>query len=207
MKTKICGLREQQNVSDLSELHPQWMGFIFTSTSTRYFNAAKEPADLKSLPPSIKKVGVFVNETLENVRATVQQHGLNMIQLHGNETPEYCATLHSDGIEIIKAFSVDGNFDFTTTEAYTSAVDYFLFDTKGPQFGGNGIAFNWDLLNGKRFAKPFLLSGGISPNHVDAIKNFKHPDCIGIDINSRFEISPGMKDVNAIRLFLQQIQP
>ena len=206
MKTKICGLREQQNISDISELHPEWMGFIFSPTSPRYFNAAKEPADLKSLPVSIKKVGVFVNETLENVRATVQQHGLNMIQLHGNETPEYCASLKSDGIEIIKAFSIDSNFDFTSTEAYASAVDYFLFDTKGPQFGGNGIAFNWDLLKGKRFAKPFLLSGGISPNHADAIKNFSHPDCIGIDINSRFEISPGIKDVNAIRLFLQQIQ-
>ena len=207
MKTKICGLREQQNIRELSELHPQWMGFIFTPTSPRYFNAAKEPADLKSLPSSIKKVGVFVNETLESVRATVQQHGLNMIQLHGNETPEYCASLKSDGKEIIKAFSVDGNFDFATTEAYAPAVDYFLFDTKGEQFGGNGIAFNWTLLNDKRFAKPFLLSGGISPEHAEAIKNFSHPDCIGIDINSRFEISPGTKDVNAIRLFLQQIQP
>ncbi|MES2619606.1 MAG: phosphoribosylanthranilate isomerase [Bacteroidota bacterium] len=203
MKTKICGLREQQNITELSALHPQWMGFIFTPTSPRYFSAAKQPADLKSLPRSIKKVGVFVNETLENVRATVQQHGLNMIQLHGNETPEYCASLKSDGIEIIKAFSVDDNFDFATTEAYASAIDYFLFDTKGPQFGGNGIAFNWNLLKGKRF----LLSGGISPNHVEAIKNFSHPDCIGIDINSRFEISPGIKDVNAIRLFLQHIQP
>ena len=206
MKTKICGLREQQNISDLAELHPQWMGFIFAPTSPRYFHAVKEPADLKSLPSSIKKVGVFVNETLEAVKNTVQQHNLNAIQLHGNETPEYCASLQSPGIEIIKAFSLDDNFDFSITESYAPFVDYFLFDTKGKQAGGNGIAFNWNILNGKRFAKPFLLSGGISPDHAEAIKNFSHPDCIGIDINSRFEISPGLKDVSAIRLFLQQIQ-
>src|SRR5688572_29103647 len=206
MKTKICGLREQRNVSELAELHPQWMGFIFTLTSPRYFNAAKEPAYLKSLPGSIKKVGVFVNETPEIVKSTVQQHNLNAIQLHGSETPEYCASLQSSGIEIIKAFSVDDDFDFGITESYSPFVDYFLFDTKGKQAGGNGIAFNWNILNGKHFSKPFLLSGGISPEHAEAIKNFFHPDCIGIDINSRFEISPGLKDVSAIRLFLQQIQ-
>jgi phosphoribosylanthranilate isomerase len=207
MKTKICGLREKQNILDLAELHPQWMGFIFAQTSPRYFNTAKEPADLRSLPASIKKVGVFVNETAEAVKITVQQHNLRAIQLHGNETPEYCASLQSTGIEIIKAFSVDDDFDFSITKSYASFVDYFLFDTKGKQAGGNGIAFNWNILQSNRFSKPFLLSGGISPEHSEAIKNFSHPDCIGIDINSRFEISPGLKDVSAIRSFLQHIQP
>lgn len=183
------------------------MGFIFASTSPRYFRSAKEPADLKSLPSSIKKVGVFVNETSDRVKEITQQHNLNAIQLHGYETPEYCASLQSLGIEIIKAFSVDDDFDFSIIETYTPFVDYFLLDTKGKQAGGNGIAFDWNILNGKRFSKPFLLSGGISSEHAEAIKNFSHPDCIGIDINSRFEISPGVKDVNAIRLFLQQIQP
>jgi phosphoribosylanthranilate isomerase len=206
MKTKICGLREKQNILDLAELHPQWMGFIFAPTSPLYVNTAKEPADLKSLPSSIKKVGVFVNETSEKVKEIVQQHNLNAIQLHGSETPEYCASLQSLNIEIIKAFSVDDDFDFSITDSYAHFVDYFLFDTKGKQAGGNGIAFNWNILNGKRFSKPFLLSGGISPDHAETIKNFTHPDCIGIDINSRFEISPGLKDVKAIRLFLQQIQ-
>jgi phosphoribosylanthranilate isomerase len=206
MKTKICGLREQQNISDLAELHPQWMGFIFAETSPRYFNAAKDPADLLSLPSSITKVGVFVNETPEVIKYTVAQHSLNAVQLHGSETPEYCSSLQSPDIEIIKAFSVDDAFDFSSTEAYAPFVDYFLFDTKGKQAGGNGIAFNWNILNGKRFAKPFLLSGGISPEHAEAVNNFSHPDCIGIDINSRFEISPGLKDVSAIRSFLQQIQ-
>lgn len=206
MKTKICGLRQQQNVTELVSLAPDWMGFIFSPNSPRYFNSAKESADIKSLPASIKKVGVFVNETLELVKSTIQQHGLDAIQLHGSETPEYCASLQSSDIEIIKAFSVDDNFDFSITETYSPFVDYFLFDTKGKQAGGNGIAFNWNILKDKRFAKPFLLSGGISPEHADAIKNFSHPDCIGIDINSRFEISPGMKDVALIRSFLQKIQ-
>ena len=142
MKTKICGLREQQNISDLAALHPQWMGFIFTETSPRYFNAAKDPADLLSLPSSITKVGVFVNETPQAIKYTVTQHSLNAIQLHGSETPEYCASLQSPEIEIIKAFSVDDDFDFSSTEAYAPFVDYFLFDTKGKQVGGNGIAFN-----------------------------------------------------------------
>src|SRR6476620_2456540 len=131
MKTKICALREKQNVADLASLNPQWMGFIFAPTSPRYFNSAKEPADLKSLPSSIKKVGVFVNETPEVVKETIQQHNLNAIQLHGNETPEYCASLQSPGIEIIKAFNVDEDFDFSVTESYAPLVDYFLFDTKG----------------------------------------------------------------------------
>jgi phosphoribosylanthranilate isomerase len=207
MKTKLCGLREEQNIWDLAELNPQWMGFIFTPTSPRYFNAAKQRADLKRLPSSIKKVGVFVNETPEVVKSTVHQHNINSFQLHGNETPEYCASLQSTDIEIIKAFSIDDSFDFSITETYALFIDYFLFDTKGKQAGGNGIAFNWNILNGKRFSKPFLLSGGISPEHAEAIKNFSHPDCIGIDINSRFEISPGLKDVSAIRSFLQNIQP
>lgn len=207
MKTKICGLREKQNVADLASLNPQWMGFIFAPSSPRYFYSAEEQADLKSIPSSIKKVGVFVNETAEKVKETIQQHALNAIQLHGSETPEYCSALKSEGVEIIKAFNVNEDFDFSSTEEYSSVVDYFLFDTKGEQAGGNGIAFNWNLLNGKRFSKPFLLSGGISLAHAEAIKNFSHPDCIGIDINSRFEISPGLKDVNAIRLFLQQIKP
>jgi phosphoribosylanthranilate isomerase len=206
MKTKVCGLRQQQNVNELVALAPEWMGFIFSPNSPRYFNAAPESADINSIPSSIKKVGVFVDETIEAVKNTIQRHGLNAIQLHGSETPEFCAALQSSNIEIIKAFSVDDNFDFSITETYAPFVDYFLFDTKGKQAGGNGIAFNWNILEGKRFAKPFLLSGGISPEHAEAIKNFSHPDCVGIDINSRFEVSPGMKDVAAIRSFLQKIQ-
>ena len=206
MKTKICGLRERQNVKDLEKLHPQWMGFIFAETSPRYFYKANEPAILSSVPPAIKKVGVFVNATLDMVRETIRKHELNMVQLHGSETPEYCKALQSKEIQVIKAFNVNSDFDFGLTESYALVADYFLLDAKGDQLGGNGIVFNWDILNGKRFAKPFLLSGGISSAHVDAIKKFKHPDCIGIDINSRFESSPGMKDVNSIRLFLQQVQ-
>jgi phosphoribosylanthranilate isomerase len=206
MKTKICGLREQQNTLELAELHPEWMGFIFVETSPRYFLNATEPVNLKSLPKAINKVGVFVDGTIENVRSIVQQHGLDMVQLHGDESPEYCAMLQSHNLKVIKAFNIDAQFEPLTTEAYTPFVDYFLFDTKGLQPGGNGVAFNWNLLHDKRFSKPFLLSGGISPNHADVLKQFKHPDCIGIDINSRFESAPGVKDVSLIRSFLQQIQ-
>jgi phosphoribosylanthranilate isomerase len=206
MKTKICGLREQKNVMELAGLHPEWMGFIFVESSPRSFYKATEPFDIKMLPKAINKVGVFVNEVIEEVRSIVQQYGLDMVQLHGNESPEYCAMLQSHNLKIIKAFSIDAQFDPLATEAYTPFVDYFLFDTKGLQPGGNGVAFNWNLLRDKRFSKPFLLSGGISANHAEALKQFKHPDCIGIDINSRFESAPGVKDVSLIRSFLQQIQ-
>src|SRR4051812_6449493 len=121
MKTKICGLRENQNILELVPLHPQWMGFIFTETSPRYFNLAHDTADLKSLPTRIKKVGVFVNASIENIKQKIALHHLDMIQLHGSESPTYCAALQSAGKPIIKAFSIDDDFDFATIEAYASS--------------------------------------------------------------------------------------
>jgi phosphoribosylanthranilate isomerase len=135
----------------------------------------------------------------------MQKHSLDVIQLHGNETAEYCSLLKAQGFEIIKAFGVDDSLNFDNLNHYVPFIDYFLFDSRGKHAGGNGILFNWKTLFGKRFSKPFLLSGGISPNHIEALKEFNHPDCIGIDLNSRFEISTGLKDVVRIQSFLQKV--
>ncbi len=198
-------MREQENVSQVAELKPDWMGFIFDKNSPRYFLNAKNKADLKNISPAIKTVGGFVNEDVNEIRKKVEQYQLKAVQLHGEEPPEFCQQIQQSGVSVIKAFRVNEYFDFTVTERYTPHVDYFLFDTKGRQPGGTGIRFNWQLLEGKRFAKPFLLSGGISSEYMEEIKSFHHPDFIGIDINSKFEISPGLKDVTLIRTFLKNI--
>lgn len=205
MNIKICGLREQKNVAEISLLHPEWMGFIFYPPSPRYFFDAETTADLHSIDKSIKKTGVFVNEEVDIILSLAYELDLQYVQLHGNESPEYCRVINEKGIKIINAFPVETEDDIQHTDEYAPYVDSFLFDTKGKQAGGTGIRFNWELLSGKRFKKPFLLSGGIGPEHAGELKQFHHPDLAGIDINSRFEIRPGLKDVSRIHTFMQQL--
>ncbi|MBL0309816.1 MAG: phosphoribosylanthranilate isomerase [Bacteroidetes bacterium] len=205
MKLKICGLREDENVKAITALRPKWMGFIFHPTSLRYFINAEHPANILSIPIHIKKVGVFVNESEEEIMRIHQLYGLDMIQLHGDEKPEFCLNLNKAGIKIIKAFRIDDRFDFSSVELYAPYVEMFLFDAAGKNYGGNGVVFNWNLLEGKRFSRPFLLSGGIGLEQVALLKSFHHPDMIGVDVNSCFELSPGIKDIAALQLFKQQI--
>lgn len=205
MNLKVCGLRENENVKAIAALKPQWMGFIFHSASPRYFLNAKNQTDLLSIPSSIKKVGVFVNASADEINRVQELYNLDYVQLHGDESVDFCKQLHINGIKIIKAFRINEEFDFTIAGSYSPFVEHFLFDASGKEYGGNGIVFNWDLLKNKRFSKPFLLSGGIGMEQVVALKSFPHPDVIGVDINSRFEISPGFKDVAGIQLFQQQI--
>jgi len=205
MKIKICGLREYGNVEDLVNLKPDWMGFIFAEKSTRYFYNALEKADLNRISSTIKKVGVFVNASLEYIQEQIVNHNLNTVQLHGNELPEVCATIRLQGIEIFKAFNINDEFEFEKLDAYKDAIDYYLFDASGKSEGGNGVTFNWNILNDKRFAKPFLLSGGIAPEHTAQLKKWTHPDCIGIDINSKFEIEPAFKNVALIKTFFKNL--
>lgn len=198
-------MREQGNVNQVTELKPDFMGFVFDKNSPRYFPKAQNPTDIKSISKEIKTVGVFVNEEVGNIIKTINQYQLSSVQLHGEETPEQCKQLQESGVSVIKAFRVNKDFDFGVTEKYSPLVDFFLFDTKGKTQGGTGVRFNWELLNGKRFSKPFLLSGGIAPEHTEELKLFHHPDFAGIDINSKFEISPGLKDVTRIRSFIKAI--
>jgi phosphoribosylanthranilate isomerase len=201
MKIKVCGMRDKENISGLLALKPDYIGFIFYDKSKRFV------ADFPQIeiPSSIKKVGVFVNETIEEIIEKANKHTLDFVQLHGNETPEYCSALSEKNIKIIKAFSVDENFDFSATKPFEKCVSLFLFDTKGNNYGGNGIKFNWELLQNYTGKTPFLLSGGISKNDAEEIKKIKHPAFLGIDINSGFELEPGLKNIKEIKEFKNRL--
>jgi phosphoribosylanthranilate isomerase len=197
MKIKVCGMREIENISELMTLKPDYIGFIFYDKSKRFVTDFPQI----EIPSSTKKVGVFVNETIEEIIEKANQHTLDIVQLHGNETVEFCEKLTAKNMKIIKAFSVDENFDFSATKLFEKCVSLFLFDTKGKNYGGTGIKFNWELLQNYTGKTPFLLSGGISINDSDEIKKFKHPAFLGIDINSGFELEPGLKNIKEIKEF------
>ncbi len=190
-------MQDKENISGLLALKPDYIGFIFYGQSKRYVTDFPQI----EIPSTIKKVGVFVNETIEEIIEKANKHKLDFVQLHGNETPEFCSALSAKNIKIIKAFSVDENFDFSATKPFEKCISLFLFDTKGNNYGGNGIKFNWELLQNYTGKTPFLLSGGISKNDSAEIKNFKHPAFLGIDINSGFELEPGLKNIKEIKEF------
>lgn len=201
-------MRDAENIKELIKLQPDFIGFIFYKKSTR--NVSVFPK--VTIPASIKKVGVFVNETLNYVTAVVGMHALNCVQLHGGESPEYCVSLREmmpSNIQIIKAFPVDAAFDFSQLKKYETPVDYFLFDTKGDKVGGNGVVFDWSLLKKNRSKKPFLLSGGLGEDSVSELQEFLKTslsdNCIAWDVNSKFEIHPGLKDIDKIKEFKEKL--
>ena len=186
------------------------MGFIFYPKSSRYVSA--RPA---YLPQKCKRVGVFVNATIDDIRQHIADYSLDIVQLHGHESTDSIRCLRSlcgDVISIIKAFNIATKEDLNATTPYAGLVDYFLFDTKGPSVGGNGEKFDWSVLEAYNGDTPFLLSGGIGPDDAERIlrstsgrsqgENYHHPKCIGIDLNSRFEIEPGIKDITKLKTFL-----
>lgn len=200
MKIKICGMKYANNITQVSELKPDFMGFIFWDKSARYFNET-----LPEIPKSIQKVGVFVDASLDEIRSKTKQHQLDLVQLHGKESAIFCNELKAENTMIIKAFSVDSDFDFEILSEYDAVCDYFLFDTKGKLPGGNGTVFDWNLLQKYRLNKPYFLSGGIGLDEVTKIKSFLKSDvsknCIAIDINSKFETKPGLKNTNELSQF------
>ena len=198
MVIKVCGMRDAENIREVESLGIDLMGFIFWPKSSRY--VSERPAYL----PNCKRVGVFVNEDIEIVKRTAKDFGLNLIQLHGSESPEYVRLLRE--WKIIKAFNIATPDDLKQTSAYEGLADYFLFDTKGKSVGGNGEKFDWRVLDSYRGNTPFLLSGGIGPEDVEFLSHWQHPLCIGFDINSRFEQEPGMKKVNKIKTFINTIR-
>lgn len=200
---KVCGMRNPENIRAVESLRPNWMGFIFWPKSSRY--VAECPT---YLPRHCKRVGVFVDEDWEQVKRTAENYALDIIQLHGHESPDYIRCLHTvccDSVSIIKAFNITNADGLAQTKPYEGLVNYFLFDTKGKSVGGNGEKFDWSVLSAYYGDTPFLLSGGIGPDDVEALHAFHHEKCIGIDLNSRFETSPGLKDIAALRRFLSQI--
>lgn len=204
MIVKVCGIRENEDLISVSAMGVDYVGFVFVPTSPRDASG-KLDAGLTALlsrsVPNLKKVGVFVDADIEEIFQLIEIYNLNAVQLHGNENPEMCEVL-SEKVEVIKAFSVDEEFDFEKCAAYEGKCTYSLFDTKGENAGGNGFAFDWSLLNHYNGSTPFLLSGGIGPTDAIRILEFIHPQFAGIDINSKFEIYPGKKNISSLNSFV-----
>lgn len=198
---KVCGNRDLQNTKEVAETLPDMMGFIFYKPSPRFAGELEMPV----LPNSIKAVAVFVDEELEKVISISKKHHFSWVQLHGHESPEYCREVKKMA-HVMKAFHIDGDFDFEKTKPYIPYCDYFLFDTKGKTPGGNGFRFNWELLNNYHYEIPFFLSGGIDVEHLEEVKNIRHKSLIGLDINSGVEVSAGVKDLKKLNTFITKIK-
>ena len=201
MKLKVCGMKYQDNIQEVATLQPDYLGFIFYEQSARHFDAHRIP----EISNTIKKTGVFVDADLDFVIKKISKHNLKAVQLHGNETPEYCKQLRGKNIEIIKVFSIKNEFDFSVLKLYDDIVDYFLFDTKGKLPGGNGYVFDWTILNNYPSTTPFFLSGGIGLSQIDDINKFQKSEaskyCYALDVNSKFEIEPGLKNIEDLKKF------
>ncbi|MDD6209806.1 MAG: phosphoribosylanthranilate isomerase [Bacteroidales bacterium] len=201
MKVKVCGLREPENIAALAQLPLDWMGFIFYEASPRYAGGLL-PAALRVVPSRIKRVGVFVDSPFGEILQISGAYGLDTVQLHGKETPGMCRQLQSEGLEVIKAFSIASREDTGIVELYGKCCDYYLFDTKTLLFGGSGKSFDWSVLETYNGDIPFLLSGGIGEEDAEKVASFMHSMMAGIDLNSRFELMPGIKDVEKIKRFV-----
>ncbi|MDQ0966942.1 phosphoribosylanthranilate isomerase [Flavobacterium sp. W4I14] len=206
LKLKVCGMRLAANIAAVAELQPDYLGFIFYEKSPRLISDVSAEL-IKYIPSEIKTVGVFVNEALEKVKDKVNTLKLKTVQLHGSESTEYCAALKSSfpALEVIKAFGIDEDFDFSGLGAYLNVVDYFLFDTKTKMHGGSGKTFNWSVLDRYTYTKPYFLSGGIDLEHAPTIKEINDERLYALDINSRFEIEPGLKDAEKIKEFIKEM--
>ena len=216
---KVCGLRDSENIRQVAALGVDWIGMIFWEKSPRNVTMIPSHAgiipDRASLSPlatnnSPLKVGVFVDEMAQNIITRVVNFQLDLIQLHGHETPTLICNLRRTladirPVKVIKAISISSRDDIAAYKDYADCVDYFLFDTKCPSVGGSGQQFDWSVLDAYDGEVPFLLSGGIGPDDAERVRNFHHPKCIGIDLNSKFETEPAMKDVAAIGKFLNEL--
>lgn len=191
-------MREAENIREVEALDIDLIGFIFWPKSSRY--VSERPA---YLPTNCKRVGVFVDEDIEVVKKIAHDYALDYIQLHGHESTAYCAQLK--GLKLIKAFNIATAKDFEQAKSYEKLVDYFLFDAKGKSVGGNGTKFEWSVLDNYHGPTPFILSGGIGPDDAMSIRRFHHPQLAGIDLNSRFELAPSLKDVTALQKFLNEL--
>jgi len=221
MKIKVCGMKYQENMTAVADLQPDYMGFIFYQNSPRNFEGT-----IAKLPEQIKKTGVFVDASIPFIIEKVTQYNFRAIQLHGQESPEFCSALKKEllmittnsksdqtnpesvAIEIWKVFSIKDTFDFNTLIPYEGIVDYFLFDTKGKEKGGNGYTFDWRVLEHYPSTTPFVLSGGIGLDEIEKIKNILKTDLPihALDINSKFESEPGIKQIDTLEVFIKNIK-
>jgi len=210
MRIKVCGMTDLHQVHQLDELGVEFCGFIFYPKSPRYVFRHVPAMNIKKVKGHINKVGVFVNEYADDILKTVDDCGLYLVQLHGDETPKECEKI-SNYVSVIKAFRLaEGDNIEWKIKDYQDVVDMFLFDTEGAGYGGTGKKFNWEVLKGLNIRKPFFLSGGIQPEDIEQLKAFAREsvakNLFAIDINSKFEISPGIKDMEKIKDFVIKLK-
>lgn len=198
LQLKVCGMRSPENLDGLFKLSPDYVGLIFYERSSRFVEAEENREAFLSVPAEIKKVGVFVNASVEYVKEKITTYQLHLVQLHGSESPEFCRSLQGSGVDLIKVFSVMDSLDMETIRAYEGLVDYFLFDTKTPQHGGSGKTFDWRALQAYDLKTPYFLSGGLSLDNIASLDPSTMPGLVGIDVNSKFETSPGHKNLQQI---------
>ncbi len=198
-------MKYQDNITEVASLQPDYLGFIFHEQSLRNFEDT-----IPKISDTINKVGVFVDEKVEFISRQIEKHQLSVIQLHGHESPEMCRLLQSTNAKVIKVFSIKDEFDFSILTPFEEVCDYFLFDTKGKLPGGNGYTFDWDVLKNYSSTKPFFLSGGIGLNQIEKLKEFQKNEaskyCYAIDVNSKFEIEPGLKNIEDLKEFKNNLR-
>lgn len=204
VKLKVCGMRDRDNILDVAAFRPDFLGFIFYPNSPRYVGTEFQIPD--ELDASIKRVGVFVNSSLDEMLKLSTQHQLDYIQLHGDENAHLCHALKENDLGIIKVFGVDNQFDFESVKPFEPYVDYFLFDYKGELRGGNGVPFDWNVLEHYNSEVPFFLSGGVGPDNAAHITELTNPGLYAIDVNSGIEDSPGIKNNHKLEVLLSKIK-
>lgn len=203
-KIKICGLKHPENIREVLALQPDYIGFIFYPASKRF--ADQLDASWASQLAGVTKTGVFVNAQVDEVRARIDQYELQAIQLHGDESPAYTTALKDTGVELIKAFGIGDGFDWNRVTEYEDAVDYYLFDTQSARYGGTGVRFDWKLLAGYLSDKPFFLSGGLSTANIPDALRLNDSRLYALDLNSKFETAPGIKDIELLKQTLATIK-
>lgn len=205
LKIKVCGMKHADNIQQVANLQPDYLGFIFYPKSPRNFDN-----EIPEVSNNIKKTGVFVNAEIDFVLEKVTKYSFKAVQLHGSESAEYCQELRSaiPELEIFKVFGIKNSFDFSVLDVYEGIVNYFLFDTKGKAKGGNGYTFDWSVLKAYKSKTPIILSGGIGVEELNKIEQILKTDLpiYALDLNSKFEIEPGNKDAVLLKEFLYKIE-
>ncbi len=196
MKIKVCGLKYPDNIKAVTDLAPDYAGFIYYNRSPRFVGDIAD--NLASLPSQIIKTAVFVDEDQQEINRLIDEFGFDAIQLHGKESAEFAGSFKGN-VQVLKAFGLNEDFDFDQLNAYVGKVDYFLFDTKTDAHGGSGKTFNWDILTNYKLDVPFFLSGGLSLDNLEQVAKIKHPQFYGVDLNSRFETAPALKDIEKLK--------
>lgn len=204
IRIKVCGMRDEKNIREVAALRPDFMGFIFYPHSKRYYGT--DYFHIRQVSEEIKKVGVFVDEKPDVMLKVASLCGLDFIQLHGSESEAICREMKSAGYRVIKVFPIDNEFDFTSLSEYSEVCDYFMFDRKTDGYGGSGIKFDWKILEMYDLSVPYFLSGGIGPGDDKSIVKIENPSLFAVDINSRFEIQPGLKNIQSIGSFIDSIR-